>query len=287
VFDLYHRFSYRGSLSPVLRSGHGLALELALTLVAVLAMFAAFAVPTPSRSAGAAVPVYATLGPEAPAILRVLVGDSRIVALQPGGLAEALKDRTLAALVLPEDWADDADLHAARAAGLTIVRLRRQISVANILANIRQLADLTGTVQAGARWIDDIQRGLDRIRLAVRGDPPVRVLMLSPEGYTQGQGALITELIDIAGGVNAAAEAGIAEARQVDDAQIRALRPDVVLLTGWTPDAAAEFAANPLYRGVPAFDQARVYRIAAPGKDPARLVADVQALAEWLHGVEV
>ena len=281
MFDVLFRFWYRGSVPPVFRSGFGLA------LAAVMAVLAVMAVPTASRSAGAGTPVYATLGPEAPAILRVLVGDSRIVALQPGGLAEMLKDRTLAALVLPDDWANDSDLDAARAAGLTIVRLRRQTSVANILGNIRQLADLTGTVQTGALWIDDIQRGLDGIRLAVRDDPPVQVLVLSPEGYTQGQGTLITELIGIAGGANVAAEAGIPEARQVDDAQIKGLRPGVVLLTGWTADAAAEFAANPLYREVPAFDQGRVYRIAAPGKDPARLVEDVQALAEWLHGVEV
>jgi ABC-type Fe3+-hydroxamate transport system substrate-binding protein len=271
------RFVYRGIIPPVLRYDFVLA----------LVMVAAFAAPSAARSAEAGAPVYAVLGPEAPAILRVLVGDSRIVMIRPGGLADALKDHALAAFVSSEDWANASDLDAARAAGLIVVTVGRQTSVAGILANIRQLADLTGTAQAGTPWIESIEQGLERVRLAVRDNPPVRVLVLSPEGYTQGQGALITELIGIAGGINVAAEAGVPEARQVDDGQIRALRPDVVLLTGWTADAAVAFAANSLYRGVPAFDHNRVYRIAVPGKDPARLVEDVQALADWLHTVEV
>ena len=230
--------------------------------------------------------VCATLGPEAHSILRVLVGRDRVVPIQPGDLARTRQTRPIAALILSEDWSNDADLDAARAAGIAVVQVKRHTSLANIFANIRLLADFTGTSQAGTHWIASIEDGLTRIRQSISDLPRVRVLVLSPEGYTQGQGALITKLIDVAGGINTAADAGIPEARQIDDTQIRDFRPEVVLLVDWTADTAVAFAANPLYRGIPAFDQDRIYRTATLGKDPARLVEDVQMLADWLHPVE-
>ncbi|GEM_PF-4854425 len=250
-----------------------------LILVAFVITLGAFA---PSR-AQTNQPIYAALGPEAYGILRVLVGERRVVAIQPGGLAGLLQQQVLEALVLPEDWGSDSDQKVARAAGVAVFTVRRHNSVEAIRANIRALAALTGTEDTGARWLRLIDVGLSRIRSQVRPYRLVRVLVLSPEGYTQGRGALITELMALANGINVAAEAGIPEAREVEDAQIRSLRPDVVLLINWSPGAALAFAHNPLYRGVPAFDHNRIYRISPVGKDPARLVDDVQRLADWLH----
>ncbi len=228
-------------------------------------------------------PIYATLGPEAPAILRALIGDSRVIPIQPGELASLIKSRPIHALIVPDNWADTGDLNTARTAGVAIYTVQRHTSVSSILANIAALAQLTDTQAVGERSIASIQTGLAQIQTAHRQSPRTRVLILTPEGYTQGQGTLITELIGIAGGINVAAEAGIPEARQIEDAQIRDLKPDVVLLIGWTADVAISFMNNPLYRSVAAFDRQRVYQIASPGKAPARLVSDVQRLADLLH----
>jgi len=228
-------------------------------------------------------PTYATLGPEAPAILRALIGDSRVIPIQPGELASLIKSHPIHALIVPDNWADTGDQDAARAAGIPVYTVQRHTSVDSILANIAVLAKLTDTQPLGERWITSIQTGLTHIQTMHRQSPRTRVLLLTPEAYTQGQGTLITELIGIAGGINVAAEAGIPEARQVEDAQIRDLKPDVVLLIGWSADAATAFLNNPLYRDVAAFDRQRVYQIASPGKAPARLVEDVQRLADLLH----
>jgi hypothetical protein len=264
--------------SPLSREGEKIR-AWRLILIAFVVTLGAF-----SRSrAQTDQPIYAVLGPEAYGILRVLVGDRRVVAIQPGGLSDLLRRQTIETLVLPEDWGSDTDLKVACAAGVAVFTMRRHNSVEAIRANIRALAALTGTGDTGARWLRLIDVGLSRIRSQVRPYKPVRVLVLSPEAYTQGRGALITELIALANGINVAAEAGIPEAREVADAQIRSLRPDVVLLINWSPDAALAFARNPLYRGLPAFDRNRIYRISPIGKDPARLIDDVQRLADWLH----
>src|SRR5579859_3289760 len=93
--------------------------------------------------------LYATLGPEAPSILRVLIGDHGFVAVEPGHLAAMLKQHSISTLIVPLDWADETDLDSARAAGLSIVNVQRHNSIFNIEANIRALAALTGTIPAG------------------------------------------------------------------------------------------------------------------------------------------
>ncbi len=227
--------------------------------------------------------IYATLGPEAPSILRVLIGGDHVAPLQPGELDALIKQRQIDGLILPIDWAGGTDLETARASGISVTLIRRHTSVANIIANIRDLAALTRTEAAGDQWISQIEQGLAHVRQSVQSYEPVRVLVLTPEAYTEGQNTLITELIGIARGINVAAEAGIPEARQIDDSQIREFAPDVVLLIGWQAESASSFALNPLYRGVPAFDVYRIYQIAPLGKDPARLVDDVQVLVDLLH----
>src|SRR5437016_4896069 len=80
-------------------------------------------------------PLYAVLGPEAPAILRVLIGSDHVVSLQPGDLADLIAQQsqqsqqspdTLGALIVPDYWADESDLDVARQHGIKIVRVQRQ-----------------------------------------------------------------------------------------------------------------------------------------------------------------
>ena len=70
---------------------------------------------------GAYTPLYAVLGPEAPAILHILIGDSQFLVIQPETLATALKQHAISVFILPQDWADDADLKVAQAAGIKVV----------------------------------------------------------------------------------------------------------------------------------------------------------------------
>ncbi len=228
-------------------------------------------------------PVYAVLGPEAEPILRVLVGEQQVISIQPGELSSLISRRPIAALVLPEEWSAVSDVKVAEASAIPVLRVHRQTSISAILLNIEQLAAATHTTHIGAAWIADLRQGIAAVKASVANQPRVRVLILSPEGYTQGQDTLITELITLAGGLNTAADANIPEARQVDDSQILAFAPDVVLLVNWTPQAASFFTSNPIYHGLGAFTRSHVHRIPPPGKDPTRLLADLALLADLLH----
>src|SRR5690349_7630078 len=95
-----------------------------------------FALPPRLQTAGM---LYATLGPEAPSILRVMIGEQGFIAVEPGHLSDALKQYHITALIVPVDWADQSDLDTARSVGLPIVNMQRHTNIFNIEENIRTL----------------------------------------------------------------------------------------------------------------------------------------------------
>lgn len=181
-----------------------------------------------------------------------------------------------------------ADVYAAANPGLVEAAARAMVPVFHTTAltsldqwrtALRQLGAATGRDQRAA----DLMLQLDR-RLAwaaaVSGDP-VRVLVLTPEGYTFGAETLISDVIVAAGGTNVAAEAGFADYRQIADTTIQVLAPDVILLAP-SGDRAA-FLQAAVYANVPAVQTGRVYSLpfspTAP-PDPGRAVV---LLAWVLH----
>ncbi|GIV81926.1 MAG: hypothetical protein KatS3mg051_1280 [Anaerolineae bacterium] len=102
--------------------------------------------------------------------------------------------------------------------------------------------------------------------------------MLTPERYTFGQGTLISDLIAAAGGINVAAAAGYGDIRQLTEAEIRALAPQVVLLTpAWTPQ---DRVSAPAWPGV------RLIALPFSPTQPADPAAALLALALALHPLE-
>lgn len=227
--------------------------------------------------------VYAVLGSEGLPILQALVGKDRVISVPPGTLTDTLKQQSVIGIVASVEWADQDDLAAMRSAGSKAIFLRRQTSLALILDNIREVGVFTGSQPLAQSWIETVQRRIAETRQAVARHLRQRVLVLTPEGYTVGQGALLTELIEIAGGINTAAEAAIPEARQLDDVQIVTFAPDVVLLLNWTPARVAELMRYAPFASVPAFTRHHLYRIDSLGRNPVRLVDDLQLLLDLIH----
>jgi ABC-type hemin transport system substrate-binding protein len=228
-------------------------------------------------------PFYATLGIESYSILRELVGTDHVIAIRNGTMPDVLSQHKIAAFVIPENRQDDPDVVAAGRAGVPIVTVLRHTSIDSITANITTLGKLSHQDEKADRWVTRVNTELLRLQNDIRDMPQVRVLVLSPEGYTQGNGALITNLLSLIKGINVAAEEGIPEARQISDEQIRQFAPEVVLLLNWSPELASQLMSNPLYNGIPAFDHQRIYRITSPGKDITQLTNDIRSLSDLIH----
>jgi ABC-type hemin transport system substrate-binding protein len=229
--------------------------------------------------------VYITIGAEAPDILAYFTPTDRIIRIQPGELESTAAglDAPIAAFILPADRGSPGDLDTARARDIPVITVRRHISITDIVDNIRTLSRVSGVPVLGEVRIAQLWADVLRVRVQVRDLPTVRVLMLTPEGYTPGSGALITEMIAFAGGVNVSAEAGIPDARQISDEQIREFAPDVILLLNWDAGAAEAFAANPIYAGIPAFESGRIHTIDAPSRLASEYAANVARLADVIR----
>ncbi|HEX3049310.1 MAG TPA: ABC transporter substrate-binding protein [Aggregatilineaceae bacterium] len=115
------------------------------------------------------------------------------------------------------------------------------------------LGQAAGQESHAQHLIQRLDRRISVVQIrAQRLDAPVRVLVITPEAYTFGRDTMITELIELAGGINVAAAAGFEDYRQINDETVRDLAPDVILLTpGWA--VVGDFAA---------YDSARVFRLA-------------------------
>lgn len=114
---------------------------------------------------------------------------------------------------------------------------------------------------------------------------PPRVLVLTPERYTFGQGTTIHQLIEAAGGVNAAATFN--DYQQINDSQIIQLKPDIILFSStWDTATMNQWRQAPVYADVPAIRQGRLYQLDFSLADAdlqahyAERLADLQSLFE-------
>jgi len=269
--------------------------RLALWLVA-LALLAAC---LPARTSGAPFPrsvadaAGRSVTLNAPAQQVLVVGDSALVdAALPCALRRPLDpaapqqaDWQGADLLVIPTWAAAAYpalVAQAQTAGVPLFQIKAAMSLEDWRVTVDALGTLTGQEARAGRALARLDVALRWAVQRVEGAPPVRALVLTPEGYTFGGDTLLDELIAAAGGVNAAG--GFDDFRQIDDAAIRALAPDVVLLTpGWLPDQVAALRANPTFAAVPAWRAGRVWVLPFSPAQPRDPGAAVLWLAARLH----
>lgn len=100
---------------------------------------------------------------------------------------------------------------------------------------------------------------------------PPSVFVITPEQYSFGGGTLLEELIEAAGGVNAAHD--LRDYSQIADTQIQEMAPDVILFSStWTPEQIQIWTSSPAYADVPAIKNGRYYQL-----DFSLADADLQA----------
>lgn len=237
----------------------------------------------------------AVIIPARPAVVAVISSDPALeqvvpvpdlrqidLAAAPEGTAWA----GIGLLVVPELYAAAYPglVASARAAGVPVFQTVPITGLHGWRASVERFGQATGREGRAAAAIRCLDLHLAISHALVQGQPPVRALVLTPEGYTFGRGTFITDLLTAAGGINTAAEAGFDDFRQVDDAAIRALAPDVILLSpGWSAGDRAAFLANPTYAAVPAIRAGRVFRLPFRPTLPRDPGAAVVALAILLH----
>lgn len=148
-------------------------------------------------------------------------------------------------------WAEVAAAHA-----VPVFQVSAITGLDQWRAAVRALGEATGRDEQSAAALRRLEVRLTRLATSLAAQPQRRALVLSPEGYTFGQGTLITDLFNAIGARNVAAEAGFDDYRQLDDAMIARLAPDVILLSpAWNAGQIEALRANPAIR------RAQVFRL--------------------------
>ncbi|MBN2469371.1 MAG: ABC transporter substrate-binding protein [Anaerolineae bacterium] len=165
-------------------------------------------------------------------------------------------------LVIVATWTDSAVIDQLRDAGLTVFLMPSPVGIAPIQEAIALLGELVGAEESAAALVSAMDAELSAIAAATADTDPTRVLYLTPGNYTSGQPSTIAEAITAAGGTDVAAAAGVSQFEPLSDEFLLEEDPDVILLSGWTPwdpDFVENFRNNPLYTGLSAVQNGRVY----------------------------
>src|SRR4051812_8164736 len=159
-------------------------------------------------------------------------------------------------------------------------------TLGEVLGDVRTLAAATGARDAGVDLVQDAAGRIDRVRLAVRDAPPVRVAALEWLDPVYVAGHWTPQLIEYAGGVDVLGLAGEhSEVRSWEE--VAAARPEVVvgMPCGYDAERALEEAydfqdelAELGARRIVAVDASAYFSRPGP-----RLVDGLELLAHILH----
>lgn len=159
-------------------------------------------------------------------------------------------------------------------------------TLGEVLGDVRTLAQATGVKDAGVDLIQAAAARIDKVRLAVRGAPPVTVAALEWLDPVFVAGHWTPQLIEYAGGIDLFGLPGEHSATRTWD-EVAAARPDVVVCMpcGYDADRALEEAET--YAGeLAALGAKRIVAVDAAAyfsRPGPRLVDGLELMAHILH----
>ena len=173
-----------------------------------------------------------------------------------------------------------------------------------VYSSIRVIGSAAGAADRAERLVSELQRRLDRVRAAVSGRSRKKVLIVVgrragtlTDLVGVGSGSYLSDLVDIAGGINVLGAPGLPEYPRISMETVIRLAPDVVVDAGDMGDTPEDrlrrqAATLQLWNRQTMVAAARGHAIHAVMSDafvvPGPRVVDVaDTLAAWLHGIEV
>ncbi|HEX6998854.1 MAG TPA: ABC transporter substrate-binding protein [Gammaproteobacteria bacterium] len=119
--------------------------------------------------------------------------------------------------------------------GYRVVELDPAVTVADIAANVRRVAEAVGRPDRGAALVAALQQRVRRLE-AARPAAPVDTVIVRPGGFTVGRDSLAHELLTLAGLRNAAAEQGLDRWGSLSVEALLRSDPELLVMTGYRDD---------------------------------------------------
>lgn len=176
-------------------------------------------------------------------------------------------------------------------------------SLESVFTTIRAIGERASSTDRAAALIGSIEKRLAKVREAVSGRTPTRVLIIVgrrsgtlTDLVAAGRRSYLSDLVAIAGGMNVLESEGLPEYPRISMETVIRLAPEVVIDAGDMGDSADERerrskATEELWKvqPLPASKTRRVHAVTSdamvvPGP---RLVEAAETIALWLHGVKI
>jgi ABC-type hemin transport system substrate-binding protein len=189
------------------------------------------------------------------------------------------------------------------ALGIRSVTVERG-TLPSVYSSIRVIGTAAGAPDRAERLVSELQGRLDRVRAAVAGRNRKKVLIIVgrragtlTDLVGVGRGSYLSDLVDIAGGINVLGTRGLPEYPRISMETVIRLAPDVIVDAGDMGDTPEDrlrrqSATLELWNRQTMVAAARGHGIHAVTSDAfvvpgPRLVEVADTLAAWLHGIEV
>ncbi|MGH9373784.1 MAG: ABC transporter substrate-binding protein [Vicinamibacterales bacterium] len=175
-------------------------------------------------------------------------------------------------------------------------------SLASVFSSIRIIGVAAGIPDRANALVATLEARLDRVRKAVAGHRPQRVLLIVgrrpgtlADLVAVGRSSYLSDLAAIAGGVNVLSDDGLPEYPRISMETVIRLAPDAIIDAGDMGDTPEERQSRQiLTEGLwrrQQLDAARAGRVHAVISDAfvvpgPHVVEATETMARWLHGIE-
>ncbi len=185
-------------------------------------------------------------------------------------------------IVLVTEWNDPDTVRQLRELGVQLYTFAGFDSVEDALDMVVRIGEITGDEERAQALVDEFRRRLDEVTGRVAGRSRPRVLYLDDWWGTAGPGLAFHDIIELAGGINVAAEHGLRGWQAIDPEALLAMNPDVIV-TSTGPAWAEHLKGEPVVQAVRAGRTGRVYYVDYMGIHSHHYILAIELLARLLH----
>lgn len=185
-------------------------------------------------------------------------------------------------LVLVAFWSEGDPVRQIRELGYPVYTFTGFSTVQDSLDMILEIGELTGTEEKAREIVSAFHAALAEIQTRLEGRERPRVFYWNSWGSTTGTFTANHDIIEMAGGINVAAEAGIEGWKDIGTETVLSLNPDVII-TDSGEEFLQQILADQALASIPAIQSGRVYHIDHMDALNHHFILAIEALAEKLH----
>lgn len=185
-------------------------------------------------------------------------------------------------IVLVSEWNNPDVVRQLRDLGVTLYTFTGFDTVEDALDMVLRIGEITGDEERAAALVAEFRNRVAEVARRIAGRERPRVLLLDNWGGTIGPGLSAHDIIELAGGVNVAAEYGIRGWQPIDREAVLQMNPDVIIT--YSGEAfVEELRRDPVVQAVTAGRTGRIYHVDDLQIHTHHYIFAIEQLARLLH----